>query len=577
MNNDELNAVIFNTENGITDFKIDSLGNWSSDDEGISFKSDNNAWSFATIMPSINDYRMDVDVAIRLKTNSGSDLINPGKWHGAGLIFRKSGDNAALFCLSQPCGGWAAIGRFFPLYESRFPGKDSVYALSKDTESNTHRLTVCVKGDLANCFVDDELACILDLSGYTNGEVGLGAHYGARFTSFRISKLQEETELLKERPVKQLLNNGEIYENQYSWQEAIAHSIKIMDTAIEQGTADVPGQENMPAFTYRCVTWMSPGMKPFYAYPAFHHSIIIDALIKCFNYTKDEKYLNVALNLSDWEIEHSTPATDKLPNLPYSTTYNGEMGGNVDGDTVMLDKAGIMGEMYLKLWRTNSKERYLNGAVKIAETLLDCQLPSGRWQARVEHATGKVVQDYVSNQIFNIRLMDELFVVTGDKRYSESSQTALSWLMDNPIKTWRWTGYYEDVEPGEESIGNWEAIDTARYLLAHREGHPEYLTIASDISDWVATSFTVNESGYWPLVCEQSVCMPAMVGHTLHYALLLVDMYKATRNEYYREAAISAVNASFDLARTGAGVMDWYSIAFCPLYFGLDLVDQLGL
>ena len=117
----------------------------------------------------------------------------------------------------------------------------------------------------------------------------------------------------------------------------------------------------MPAFTYRCVVWMTPGMKPFYAYPAFHHSIIIGGLLNCYDFTKDKKYLNVARQLADWEINHSTPATDKLPNLPYSTTYNGKMGGNVDGDTVFLDKVGITGKQYLRLWRIAGDVRYKEG------------------------------------------------------------------------------------------------------------------------------------------------------------------------------------------------------------------------
>ena len=142
------------------------------------------------------------------------------------------------------------------------------------------------------------------------------------------------------------------------------------------------------------------------------------------------------------------------------------MGGNVDGDTVMLDKVGAMGLAYLDLWQLEKAELFKAGAIKIAETLLPLQLADGRWQNRVEPATGKVVQDYTSSQVFNIELMDRLHAITGDRRYAESSRRALRWLLEHPVQTYRWTGYYEDVTADMESIGNWDAIDTARYSYA---------------------------------------------------------------------------------------------------------------
>ena len=162
---------------------------------------------------------------------------------------------------------------------------------------------------------------------------------------------------------------------------------------------------------------------------AFHHALIIKALINYSQFTTNAKYLKEAVRLGEWNLRHGTPETFKLPNLPYSTTYNGKMGGNVDGDTVMLDKVGAMGLAYLDLWQLEKAEQFKAGASKIAETLLPLQLADGRWQNRVEPATGKVVQDYTSSQVFNIELMDRLHAITGDPRYAESSRRALRWLL----------------------------------------------------------------------------------------------------------------------------------------------------
>lgn len=93
-----------------------------------------------------------------------------------------------------------------------------------------------------------------------------------------------------------------------------------------------------------------------------------------------------------------------LPHMPYSTDYNGKMGGNVDGDgdAIIPDKAGIMGSAYLRLWTFVHDDRYKNGALNVANTLLRCHLPEGRWQGRINNQTGAVEQDYTFNALFYI-------------------------------------------------------------------------------------------------------------------------------------------------------------------------------
>jgi hypothetical protein len=114
-------------------------------------------------------------------------------------------------------------------------------------------------------------------------------------------------------------------------------------------------------------------------------------------------------------------------------------------------------------------------------------------------------------------------------------------------------------------------LDKAIYLLDHRKDNKQYVQIAKDISDWVATAFSVKEDGKWPLICEQSVCMPAMGGHTLHYAQLLVKLHSVTGDERYRNEAISATNAGFDCTVAN----EWYSLSGSTLNLGLGLIREL--
>ena len=75
------------------------------------------------------------------------------------------------------------------------------------------------------------------------------------------------------------------------------------------------------------------------------------------------------------------------------------------------------------------------------------------------------------------------------------------------------------------------------------------------------------------MICEQSVCMPVMSGHTFHFAQLCLELHRATGKQYYRDVARSAANAAFDFSH---GSDDgWYSLQLSPLYLGLEIERQL--
>ena len=105
------------------------------------------------------------------------------------------------------------------------------------------------------------------------------------------------------------------------------------------------------------------------------------------------------------------------------------------------------------------------------------------------------------------------------------------------------------------------------------EGSPQYLRLATAIFEWVATSFAVSQDGRWTMLCEQSVCMPVMSGHTFHFAEFCLELNRATGEKYYRDVARSAVNAAFDFSYGSED--DWYSLQLSPLYVGLEVGRQL--
>ena len=99
---------------------------------------------------------------------------------------------------------------------------------------------------------------------------------------------------------------------------------------------------------------------------------------------------------------------------------------------------------------------------------------------------------------------------------------------------------------------------------------------AKQLNDWIFTTFAVKAKNAWPLICEQTLCMAPMNCHTLNYANLLVDLYKATGENRYSDAAISTTRAGFTISGDKDG-WGWYSLKTSPLYFGIDLVRELNL
>jgi len=573
--------------------QIEDREHWKVIDDNLVFAAatGDTAWKKATLALDIRDYQIDAVINVSEDAAKANEIKNffaadadlnvsedTTLDRSAGIIFRKDAASMrmAVFYVSKPCNGWAASGALcedsrFLTEIFKFSGKETFKGLSLDKRNGFHHLRLIVKGNIANFYVDEELCCIMDVSGFSGNEVGFYGRYQMSLISFSIRELPCGVRIYEKRPVPNLLAEGKICPIAVRWQNVIDEAAKKIDKAVALGSPDVPGMEHLPNYVYRCATWMPAGGK-FLAYPAFHHSIIMNGLLEYYTYTDNKKYFDLAVQLADWEIEHSTPADCKVPYLPYSTTMDGKMGGYVDGNTVMPDKAGHMGSTYLRLYKLTDNLKYKEATIRIGDTLLTIQLPEGRWQGRISYNNGSVSQDYTSNQIFNIILMDELYRQTGDHRYAESSRRALQWLMKNPVRTWRWIGFYEDVLPETESVGNCDAIESARYLIAHRNENPEYMKVAKDITDWIAAAFCFRQGGLWPVVCEQSLCLYAMNGTTLWYAHLLSDMYQATGDKYYRDTAISATNAGLSMQYDG-----WYSMIFCPATQGLPLVRELDI
>jgi len=278
-------------------------------------------------------------------------------------------------------------------------------------------------------------------------------------------------------------------------------------------------------------------------YPAFHHALYIRAFLAEWHRTDDPQCLARARQLAEWNLARRTPADCLYASLFYSTVSKGKVGGNVDGDAIMTDKPAIMALAMLELAVATGEARYREAAVAVAGTLAKTQLPEGNWPFRVNPITGEVREAYTSSAIYAVMLFEALGQ-GGEHRWDAAKAKALQWILDGPAKTMLWKGFYEDVSAatGKDNRTNWDCIDTARWLVAHRAENPEYLRLALRLHDWVAKEFVETNAAWSPAegLREQKCCFSTMGVHTMHWAALLADLHLATGESSFKQRALNS-------------------------------------
>ena len=320
----------------------------------------------------------------------------------------------------------------------------------------------------------------------------------------------------------------------------------------------------------------------FTSYPAFHHALHIKTFLKYWKYTSDKRALEEAIKLADWNIAHSTPADWAYGSMPYSTFEHKKPGGFRDGSGLMPDKAAILSLAYLDLYEACKKPRFLKAAVAIANTLQRRQRPDGTWPFRVDPKTEKVVEEYTSSVIYAIMLFERLDKLHGTNTYKVHRDKTWSWLLNGPIKTKEFRGFYEDIPPSPEGRTNYDCLDTIRYLLDNRTAENGYLEMAQELNVWIEKTFLDKIAGFEPAegIREQLQCNVVMGIHSLNWASMLMELGKASGDEAMQQRAKQTANyTTYYLQPDNRIVVGfdyhqfWYSCHVGVVFYLFDFLD----
>ncbi|MBK1876034.1 hypothetical protein [Pelagicoccus mobilis] len=282
----------------------------------------------------------------------------------------------------------------------------------------------------------------------------------------------------------------------------------------------------------------------FVSYPALHHAGMIRAFIDYSEYSGNKQALGDAIKLADWNIKQSTPADWAYGNMPYSTFEERKPGGFRDGSGVMPDKAAIMALVYLELYEACKEQRFKDVAEAVANTLCEKQRSNGTWPFRVDPKTEEVIEEYTSSVIYAVMLFEKLDTLNGNSSYKSYRDKTWSWLLNGPIKTKEFRGFYEDIPESAEGRTNFDCIDTIRYLLANRTDSNGYLELALELNAWIEATFMDKIEGFEPAegIREQLQCNVVMGVHSVNWASMLFELGETAGDEKMKERALQTAN-----------------------------------
>ncbi len=324
------------------------------------------------------------------------------------------------------------------------------------------------------------------------------------------------------------------------------------------------------------------------AYPTLHFPIYISAFLEfSAAFPEDELASDAhrqAHQYVGWLLKYHHPSDYACSDFPFSCIARGELREQspTGVENVTVFRVAAVAEVLLTLGQSSGERDYIQYALHVAEGLLRLQNDDGSWPFRVEPKTGRVLEAYTSAAITPARLMALLYKLVGDEKYRHARDRAVKWLLDNPVRTWRWEGMYEDVgpQPPYTNLQHWDVDEFIRYLVHFRDEIDGAVDLAQRLNDYVEDQFVLWETGDpvvrtqcpGPAVMEQYHCYEPMEGHTGRWILSLMALHSATGEAGYLDKAIAAANA-ICRQQTPSGAFTTWGY---DLRFGRPLLEQYG-
>jgi len=296
-----------------------------------------------------------------------------------------------------------------------------------------------------------------------------------------------------------------------------------------------------------------------------------------YDYLGDEEVKSNMTRIADYWLEHGmSKPTDLWANLPYP--YNTDIhSGRYDGDMragknfLQPDKAGSFGAELVTLYKITGNRKYLDAAVKIADSLAAHIHPgdtnNSPWPFRVNALTGEVHRattkdgkpisaSYTTNWSPSLRLFNDLIALNlgNVSRYRKCVEITTAWMKQFPLRTNKWGPFFEDVKTADYSDTEINADTMAFYILDHPDWDPQWKEQAHGILVWSYKIFQNHEFDKWGVTAinEQTAYRVPGNSHTSRHASTELRYCEVTGDCEWKEAAIRRLNwATYTVVNDG--------------------------
>lgn len=298
-----------------------------------------------------------------------------------------------------------------------------------------------------------------------------------------------------------------------------------------------------------------------------------------YNYTGDESLIDNMRYMADYYLAHSLSSTDsEWPNLPYPYNMNVES-GIYDGDMIIgvgylqPDKAGSFGYELVHLYKKTGEEKYLEAAVKIANTLASKIQPGDNdnspWPFKVHAETGDVgvlVADatwyegmdqdvkkskgnftkssYTTFYTGTLNLFRELIDLNQGNQadYEKAYDICLEWMKNYPAKTNKWGPFFEDVPRWSDTQIN--AVTYAMFLLENPEADQNWKETVNNIFKWVHAELDNKQYLQYGVIPidEQTAYRQPGNSHSARQASMELRYWEKTGDTTYVRNAVRQLN-----------------------------------
>ncbi len=355
------------------------------------------------------------------------------------------------------------------------------------------------------------------------------------------------------------INHHEIVLDENEWLEPWASYDRVVWLAmnfVKQCPRDP--RNDLPWYLQYSCFWTDP-LRPavWPDNPAGKAAWAVTTLLKYYPYSGDRAFVDIVRAMLDRLIAYRTPEHFAWGGVPYSAAHPGTavyFGARADGEyATEPDKVAQAARACVDFYELSGETCYLEVARQCAEVLAAKMCPGDAthspWPFRVDVRDGRIIEEYTAGIIQAVRLFDEL-IRLGDSRYAPAREAAWNWIVQFPIRTNVWKGYFEDIrlDPDDANRDQLSPLETARYILGNRERHATWRDDVPCLIDWVHENLGAAPFYGAVPIHEQKFCWHVMGSHTARYASLCAAWAAALGDPRYREHAMRSFNWSTYMA-----------------------------